>query len=171
MESNLTINDIKESVEVKWRRFFIKYYIIVWLIVALFTFIFYFVISFINTTNEDMILYLLLARCGLNGTLFIFFFFIILYFYLKIRYLINNYTKFKVHTVVLNTFATSYQYRGSVYYIVQIDDENGKTINVKTNPIFSDIFFYKFKIIDFNNKSVVGLYDSSKNKFYIIKKV
>lgn len=54
---------------------------------------------------------------------------------------------------MLNTFSTSYQYRGAVYYIVEITDENLNKINLKT-VIFSDLFISKFKIVDYNNKDV-----------------
>lgn len=70
---------------------------------------------------------------------------------------------------MLNTFSTSNQYRGAVYYIVEITDENLNKINLKT-VIFSDLFISKFKIVDYNNKDVIGLYDPNKKKFYLIKK-
>lgn len=87
-----------------------------------------------------------------------------LYIYAKIRYLYKNYKTFKEYKVMLNTFSTSYQYRGAVYYIVEITDENLNKINVKTNPVCSDLFISKFKIVDYNNKEVIGLYDSNKKE-------
>ena len=51
-----------------------------------------------------------------------------------------------------------------------INDE-GVTRQVSTNAYFSSSMFAKFTLEDYNNKKVVGLYDSQMDKFYIIKKL
>ena len=53
---------------------------------------------------------------------------------------------------------------------VTINDE-GSTRQVSTNAYFSSGMFAKFTLEDYNNKKVIGLYDSQMDKFYIIKKV
>ena len=70
----------------------------------------------------------------------------------------------------LDNISTSYAYRGAVYYTVTVNDE-GTIRKVRTNPYFSSGTLAKFTLEDYNNKMVIGLYDSQMDKFYIIKKV
>ena len=86
------------------------------------------------------------------------------------RYLLKHYNKFNAYEVVLDNVSTSYWYRGNIYYTVSIID-NGRRVGADTNPCFSNMVFSKFEPKDFNNKKVVGLYDSQMEKFYIIKRV
>ena len=92
------------------------------------------------------------------------------YYLSKMRYLLRHYHNFDSYEVVLNNLSTSYFYRGSIFYTVEIMYEGSKR-NVNTNPYFSNFLFSKFSINDFNNTKVVGLYDVNKDKFYIVKKV
>lgn len=168
--NNLTSQDIKNSIEVKWIMFYIKYLFIMLLIITILSLIIYLITIYVGVKDIDVAPYIFMAWGMLVGIIFIKFGLISLYIYAKIRYLYKNYKTFKEYKVMLNTFSTSYQYRGTVYYIVEITDENLNKINVKTNHIFSDLFISKFKIVDYNNKEVIGLYDSNKKKFYLIKK-
>ena len=57
-------------------------------------------------------------------------------------------------------------YRGACYYTVTVDSRQ-----VDTNPIFSNFVFSKYSLKDYNNQTVIGLFDESLDKFYLIKKV
>ena len=92
--------------------------------------------------------------------------FFMLYSYRKMRYLLKNYENMQIFEVKLDNISTSYMYKGAVYYTVTINNSK-----VDTNPIFSSSFFSKHLLEDYNNKTVIGLFDEALNKFYIIKKV
>ncbi len=167
MNIQFTKEEIKNSVEYQWRMFYIKYILIVWLIIAVFTLFAPILIS-LKTGFENLLLGLLIwLLCNLIlGFIFGGF---ALYYYSKIKYLMKNYNSFKTYEVLLDKVATSFAYRGHIYYSVTLKDDNFK-MTVDTNPYFSS-YFSKFTIDDYNNKKVLGLYDSNLQKFYIIKLV
>ena len=171
MENNFSVEEIKNSVEYQWRKHNIKILLILWLILAIAT-LFIPVLLIMgngNYTFEFLGLGLLIWGACVVGYGLLFGEFI-LFYYLKNRYLLKNFKSFKLYEVVLDTFSTSYAYKGSIYYTVKISDEE-ITKTVDTNPYFSNLLFSKFTPNDFNNKKVVGLYDNQEDKFYIIKKV
>ena len=89
-----------------------------------------------------------------------------LYSYRKMRYLLKNYENMQIFEVKLDNISTSYMYRGAVYYTVTINNKK-----VDTNPIFSSLFLSKHLLNEYNNKTVIGLFDESLNKFYVIRKI
>lgn len=167
MENSFTKTDIKDSVECQWRFQHIKLLLCVYLIiviVSLFIPIGLIVKYGIHFSSKAFLPWLCsLLACGL---LFLSF---ILYYAYKRAYLIKNYENFPCYEVTLNNISTSYAYKGSIYYTVTIDFE-GESKMVDTNPYFSS-FFSKFSPKEYNGKTVIGLYDSNLEKFYIIKKV
>ena len=72
----------------------------------------------------------------------------------------------QIYEVKLDDISTSYLYRGATYYTVTIDNKK-----VDTNPIFSSSFLSKHSLQDYNNKTVIGLFDKTLNKFYVIRKI
>ena len=82
------------------------------------------------------------------------------------RYLLKNYENMQIFEVKLDNISTSYMYKGAVYYTVTIND-----MKVDTNPIFSSSIFSKHLLEDYNNKTVIGLFDKTHNKFYVIRKI
>ena len=167
MKNNITIEEIKESVEYNRRKNQIIILLYAWLLIAGISLIvpFAVIIDSFELVGMGFLIWLFwMLFIGL-------FIFIAILFYLnKNRYLLNNYQNFNAYEVVLDRFSTSYAYRGAIYYTVNILD-NGVRKNVDTNPYFSNYLFSKFIPQDYNNKKVIGLYDSHKEKFYIIKKV
>ena len=89
-----------------------------------------------------------------------------LYSYSKMRYLLKNFENMQIYEVKLDNISTSYMYRGAVYYTVTINNKK-----VDTNPIFSSLFLSKHLLNEYNNKTVIGLFDESLNKFYVIRKI
>ena len=169
MMNELTIDDIKNSVEYQWRKWQIKLSLWSCLIMGVFTF-FLFIIVFSVTSNFDVefiglgIIVWLLTM----GIYVIILLPCCLFYYVKMKYLLNNYKKFNYYETVLDNVSTSYWYRGAIYYTVIIND-NGILKRVRTNPCFSSHFLSKFSPEDFTNKKVVGLFDEEMGKFYIVK--
>ena len=171
MENNLTVEEIKNSVEYQWRKENIQRLLVVWLILAVATL---FVPLILIFANEDYSIELLGLGMLIWGCCIVGYGLLLggfsLFYYLKNAYLLKNYKNFKAYEVVLDNLSTSYAYKGSIYYTVKIiDGETTKTVD--TNPYFSNLLFSKFPPNKFNNKKVVGLYDSQRDKFYIIKKI
>lgn len=167
MNDQLTKEDIKNSVEVLWRKHQIKSLFMIWLFV--FTIIFVGSATFLVDKYEYLyiIFLILLGYFLFLGLIFGSF---MLYYAFKIRYIMKNYLNFSVHKVFLSEVSTSYMYRGSIYFTVQI--EVGNYIkNVNTNPCFSSFIFEKFPPRDYVNSEVIGLYDEQLDKFYIVKKI
>ena len=70
----------------------------------------------------------------------------------------------------MDNFSTSILYKNSIFYSVKINEGNQEKI-VNTNPYFSNSPLAKLLPLEYNGKKVLGLYDDSEDKFYIIKKV
>lgn len=167
MKNDFTENEIKQSVEYQWRNRQIKILLGIWVFisVAFSTVPIMCVIMDFETIGVALLIWLV----------FVIMFGIILggfslSYYFKNKYFVKNYMNFSCHEVVLDKVVTSLMTRGSVYYKVTIYDGNVKK-EVDTNPYFSNYLFSKFLPEDFNNKKVIGLYDSQMDKFYIIKKI
>ena len=167
MKNDFTENEIKQSVEYQWRNNQIKIHLGIWLFISIAIFI----VPLMGIIMDFEII---------GATLLIWLVFVIMFgvilggfslsYYFKNKYFVKNYMNFSCHEVVLDKVVTSLMTRGSVYYKVTIYDGNVKK-EVDTNPYFSNYLFSKFLPEDFNNKKVIGLYDSQMDKFYIIKKI
>ena len=167
MINNLSLEEIKDSVEYQWRKSQIKTLLGVWIFVAVISLFLPIIYASrdLKLLGLGMSVWLVCLLCyGLlfGGG--------ILFYFLKNRYLLKNYQKFQCYEVVLDRVSTSYMYTRSISYTVDIVDE-GTVKAVDTNPYFSSSFFAKFDPDDYNNKKVIGLYDDERNKFYIVKKV
>lgn len=168
MANDFTWEEIKNSVEYRWRKRQINTLLIVWGSVAVITFFFVcFMVGLKDLEYLGLGVLIWLGCMAFYGLLFGSF---ILFYFLKNRYLLKNYKKFHCYEVVLDNLSTSYIYTRSISYTVTIVEE-GNQKQVVTNPYFSSSIFSEFTPEEFNNKRVVGLYDSSLEKFYIVKKV
>ena len=167
MVNDLSLEEIKDSIEYQWRKQQINMLLMVWLFIAVITLF----IPLITTINylEFLGFGMLIWLCCIGFVGLILGVFILFYCFNN-RYLLKNYKNFNSYEVVLDRVSTSYTYKYSIYYTIKIVD-NGITKMLDTNPYFSNSFFSKFPPDDFNNKKVIGLYDNYKEKFYILKKV
>lgn len=165
---NFTEEDIKNSVEYQWRLFNIKRILLLFLIVTIITSLIPIIVTAINGVEYiDFIFIIWFIYILVMGLILVPF---IVYFIFKNKYLIKNYKSFKCYEVVLDTPSTSYAYKASVYYSVKIN-VNNEIKKVETNPYFSSSVFSKFALEEYNNKTVIGLYDNKLEKFYIIKTI
>ena len=159
----LSKEDILNSVEYQWRKHQLVLYFYIWLIISIITI---FIPLAIAITDLEYIVIIMLSWLGFIIFILIIFGSFMHYSYSKMRYLLKNYENMQIYEVKLDNISTSYMYRGAVYYTVTINDKK-----VETNPIFSSSIFSKHLLEDYNNKTVIGLFDEALNKFYIIKKV
>ena len=126
-----------------------------------------FIISFDDIKNISLSFQIWLIVTAIYSAIFLPF---IAYYCYKMVYLLKHYEDFYSYEVILDNVSTSYAYKGAVYYTVTVCDE-GISRQVSTNPYFSSSIFAKFALEDYNNKKVIGLYDSEREKFYIVKKI
>ena len=170
MKNNLSIDEIKQSVEYQWRKSQIKLLLMIFLIMTVTSLVILFLINITSGLDTGFVLleFFIWFCCMIVIGIFLGCF--VLYYHLKCMYLLNNYKNFNAYEVILDTFSTSYAYEYSIYYTVTFIDDN-ETKKRNTNPYFSSSFFSKFKPEEFNNKKVIGLYDNNLEKFYIIKSV
>ncbi len=159
----LTKDDIFISVEYQWRKHQLVLYFHGWLIVSIISI---FIPITITITNLEYIDIAILSWLGAIIFMFLIFLPLMLYSYSKMRYLLKNYENMQIYEVKLDDISTSYMYRGATYYTVTINNKK-----VDTNPIFSSSFLSKHSLQDYNNKTVIGLFDKTLNKFYVIRKI
>ena len=159
----LSKDDILNSVEYQWRKHQLVLYFYFWLIISIITI---FIPLAIGITNLEYIAVVALSCLGVIIFIFLIFGSFMLYSYSKMRYLLKNFENMQIYEVKLDNISTSYMYRGAVYYTVTINNKK-----VDTNPIFSTSFLSKNLLNEYNNKTVIGLFDESLNKFYVIRKI
>ena len=159
----LSKDDILNSVEYQWRKHQLVLYFYFWLIISIITI---FIPLAIGITNLEYIAVVALSCLGVIILIFLILGSFMLYSYSKMRYLLKNFENMQIYEVKLDNISTSYMYRGAVYYTVTINNKK-----VDTNPIFSSSFLSKYLLNDYNNKTVIGLFDESLNKFYVIRKI
>lgn len=161
MKNNLSVDEIKNSVEYQWRKHHIKINLYIWLLISCITLFIPFVIAIKNFEYIGTGLIAWIGFVVFYGLIIGAF---ILYYVHKNKYLLKNYKNFNTYEVFLDKLSTSFAYKGAIYYKVNVDGRQ-----VDTNPYFSNMFLSKFSPEDFNNKKVLGLYDEEMDKFYIIK--
>lgn len=160
----LTKEDIKNSLEYQWRKYQIKVFMIIWAIIVFFTILVTLVVGLKN------ILLTLKITIGIVVSYSLVFLPFPIYYLYKLVYFLKKAPEFSVHEVILENVSTSFWYRGYIYYSVSIVVDN-KKVGADTNPYFSNSsLLAKFYPKDYNNKKVIGLYDSRLEKFYVIKK-
>ena len=159
----LSKDDILNSVEYQWRKHQLVLYFYFWLIISIITI---FIPLAIGITNLEYIAVVALSCLGVIILIFLIVGSFMLYLYSKMRYLLKNFENMQIYEVKLDNISTSYMYRGAVYYTVTINNKK-----VDTNPIFSSLFLSKHLLNEYNNKTVIGLFDESLNKFYVIRKI
>ena len=162
----LSVKDIKDSIDYQWRLFQIKGYLIIWGIISVIPLLSGVIISL---DNLEFLLSSLLIAVIFMVALGLYFGSFSIHAYIKNKYLVKNFKNFKCYKVKLDEPSNSKLYRYSTYYSVNLIDD-GITKIVNTNPFFSSTSkIKKFNLKNFHNKTVIGLYDNIKNKFYVIK--
>ena len=156
------MDNIKNSIEYKYRIYQIKALLLIGLIIIILSLCPSIFILFKYQVFDSLYFLLLLP---IIFVLLIFLPFII-YYYIKARYLINNNQNFILAEAILDNPSTSFLYSRSVYFSLNITIDN-KTITVDTNPLFSTGLFSFLDLSECNNKKVVVFYDKNKDKAYV----
>ena len=167
MKNNFTKEDIKNSIEYQWRKTSVKWLLIVWTIIAVVTLFGSLIMSLDDMKYIGLSFQVWLIVTAIYSVIYLPF---VAYYGHKMLYILKHYAEFNSYEVILDNVSTSQMYRGAVYYTVTVNDEGVKR-QVSTNAYFSSSMFAKFTLEDYNNKKVVGLYDSQMDKFYIVKKI
>lgn len=156
------MDNIKNSIESKYRIYQIKALLFIGLIIIILSLCPSIFILFKYQVFESLYFLLLLP---IIFVLLIFLPFII-YYYINARYLINNNQNFILAEAILDKPSTSFLYSRSVYFSLNITIDN-KTITIDTNPLFSTGLFSFLDLSECNNKKVVVFYDKNKDKAYV----
>ncbi len=167
MKNNFTKEDIKNSVEYRWRKTSLCWLLGIWVFIAVVMLFGTLIMSLDDIKYIGLSFQIWGIVTAIYSAIFLPF---VAYYGYKMLYILKHYTEFNSYEVMLDNVSTSYAYRGAVYYTVTVN-EDGYTRRVATNPYFSSSMFAKFALEDYNNKKVIGLYDSQMDKFYIIKKI
>ena len=158
---------MKNSVEYGWRKSSLCWLLGVWAVIAVMMLFATLIGSLGDIKYIGLSLKIWLIVTAIYSAIFLPF---VAFYGYKMHYILKHYTEFHAYEVMLDNVSTSYAYRGAVYYTVTVN-EDGCTIQVATNPYFSSSLFARFPLEEFNNKRVIGLYDSQMEKFYIVKKI
>ena len=167
MNNVFTTEDIKSSIEYKWRKSSV---ILLSSIYAIVEVVMLFAALIMNLDDIKYIGLSFQIWLIVTATYSVIFLPFIAFYCYKMIYLLKNYQRFDSYEVMLDNVSTSYAYGGAVYYTVVVDVD-GERRQVATNPYFSSGLFATFTLEDYNNKKVIGLYDRTKDKFYIVKKI
>lgn len=167
VKNDFTKEDIKNSIEYQWRKNSAKWLFGLWGVIAVVMLLGTLIVSLDDIKYIGLSFQIWLIVTAIYSALLLPF---VAFYCYKMIYLLKHYKQFNSYEVILNNVSTSYAYRGAVYYTVTVNEDGGAR-QVATNPYFSSGVFAKFTLEDFNNKKVVGLYDSQMDKFYIIKKI
>ena len=166
MKNGFTKEDIKNSVEYKWRKNSFCLLLGIWAFIAAVMLFGVLIIGF-DDIKPGMGMQVWLIVMAIYSVIYLPF---VAYYGYKMLYILKHYLEFNSYEVMLDNVSTSQMYRGAVYYTVTLNDE-GVTKQVSTNAYFSSGMFAKFPLEDYNNKKVIGLYDSQMDRFYIIKRI
>ena len=166
MENTFTKEDMKNSIEYRWRKTSFCWLLGIWAVIAVVMLIGVLIIGF-DDIEAGMGLQVWLIVMGIYSAIYLPF---VAYYGYKMLYILNHYAEFHSYEVMLDNVSTSFAYRGAVYYTVAINDD-GVTRQVSTNAYFSSGMFAKFPLEEYNNQKVIGLYDANLDKFYIIRKM
>lgn len=164
--NNFTVEDIKQSVDYQWHKGLAKLYLA--LVIILVTIILFLWLLYIGGENEEFSIFIIVMLSSFLAIVGVVFVILAIYSGAKLLDLAGGYKELKQYEIVLNKPRASYRYRGSIFYQVEIKD-NDTTISLRTNACYSGMSGSKFNVDDYNNKRVVGLADPVCSKFYVVK--
>ena len=165
--NGLTKKDIKNSIDFKWRLHNIAIFILDWTIAVILVALIYLPV-FIDdikagALGESTKIFLwVVGGLGLIFSVYPLYNLIVALMFLK------KYPKFKLYETTLDKANVSRYYRLNCYYTLEFGDSDG-VFTADTNPCFSSaLLFAKFKLTDYNNKTVRCLYDSENENVYLV---
>ena len=160
----VTKEQIKNSLEYKWRMRQCKTYLVIWGVMAAFA-LMGGAASFGKLGSVQGGLFVFLVVTAIYSLVLLP---LAIYPLVQIRLLANRAERCSVHTVKLDRPGTSHMYRGAVYYTVSFTD-NGEYFVRDTKPLWSS-YSVEFPLDEYNNKEVKILYDREADQVFVLGK-
>ena len=160
----VTKEQIKNSLEYKWRMRQCKTYLVIWGVMAAFA-LMGGAASFGKLGSVQDGLFVFLVVTAIYSIVLLP---LAIYPLVQIRLLANRAERCSVHTVKLDRPGTSHMYRGAVYYTVSFTD-NGEHFLRETKPLWSS-YSVEFPLDEYNNKEVKILYDREADQVFVLGK-
>ena len=165
MEIKLTKDDIKKSLDAKWRKKHFLMFLIIYVIASLLLF---FGVHF-YPSNQQVIVDSNLPLGLAEIFMFLVFGSFALYYLVRYILLFKDIDSYEKYAVILDKPNTSFNYRHSIYYTVSFTTKKGKKIIKDTAPIFSD-WGNVASLHDYNNKKVNIAYNEKNDTLIVLSK-
>ena len=160
----VTKEQIKNSLEYKWRMRQCKTYLVIWGVMAAFA-LMGGAASFGKLGSVQGGLFVFLVVTAIYSLVLLP---LAIYPLVQIWLLGKRAERCSVHTVKLDRPGTSHMYRGAVYYTVSFTD-NGEYFVRDTKPLWSSSSV-EFPLEEYNNKEVKILYDREADQVFVLGK-
>ena len=160
----VTKEQIKNSLEYKWRMRQCKTYLVIWGVMAAFA-LMGGAASFGKLGSVQGGLFVFLVVTAIYSLVLLP---LAIYPLVQIWLLGKRAERCSVHTVKLDRPGTSHMYRGAVYYTVSFTD-NGEYFARDTKPLWSSSSV-EFPLDEYNNKEVKILYDREADQVFVFGK-
>ena len=165
MEIKLTKDDIKKSLDAKWRKKHFLMFLIIYVIASLLVF---FGVHF-YPSNKQVVVDSNLPLGLAEIFMFLVFGSFALYYLVRYILLFKDIDSYEKYEVILDKPNTSFNYRHSIYYTVSFTTKTGKKIIKDTAPIFSD-WGNIASLHDYNNKKVNIAYNEKNDTLIVLSK-
>lgn len=160
----VTKEQIKNSLEYKWRMRQCKTYLVIWGVMAAFA-LMGGAAGFGKLGSVQGGLFVFLVVTAIYSLVLLP---LAIYPLVQIWLLGKRAERCSVHTVKLDRPGTSHMYRGAVYYTVSFTD-NGEYFVRDTKPLWSSSSV-EFPLDEYNNKEVKILYDREADQVFVLGK-
>ena len=160
----VTKEQIKNSLEYKWRMRQCKTYLVIWGVMAAFA-LMGGAASFGKLGSVQGGLFVFLVVTAIYSLVLLP---LAIYPLVQIWLLAKRAERCSVHTVKLDRPGTSHMYRGAVYYTVSFTD-NGEYFVRDTKPLWSS-YSVEFPLDEYNNKELKILYDREADQVFVLGK-
>lgn len=161
----VTKEQIKNSMEYKWRLSQCKTYLVIWGVMLVFALIGGIGGAIkLNSVNDGLFISLVTAGFFSMPLLPM-----AVYPLVQMALLMKRAEKSTIHRVMLDRPATSTMYRGAVYYTVEFT-QDGERFLRDTKPLWSSAPMAQFQLEEYNNKPVNILYNRETDQVFVLDK-
>ena len=161
----VTKEQIKSSMEYKWRLSQCKTYLVIWGVTLVFAIIGGFGGAMKLNSVKDGLFISLVTTGILSMPLLP----MAVYPMIQIGRLMKRAQGCTIHRVMLDRPATSTMYRGAVYYTVEFT-QDGERFLRDTKPLWSSAPMARFQLDEYNNKQIDILYDRESDQIIVLGK-
>lgn len=161
----VTKEQIKNSMEYKWRLSQCKTYLVIWGVMLVFA-LFGGVYGAMKQNSASDGLFISLVTVGILSMPLLP---MAVYPIIQIGRLMQRAQVCTIHRVMLDRPATSAMYRGAVYYTVEFT-QDGERFLRDTKPLWSSAPMAQFQLDEYNNKQIDILYDRECDQVFALGK-